>query len=1100
MKQTSQNIIKVIAGVSAFLTLYGTTALADPRNSFFLQVDIDGGGGATQAGFLSWPVPDVAVNNYSWTQTTNFAPSSWAYSNQYTPTGTVTVTILAVNNEANIATNVNTPFPTWAGDVQYSPNGINRASMSGETWANLYNDFLVVSHDTHVGYGEDYISLSVSNLTPNTNYEVTVWDYDEYVSDGSPGYYVAWGPQNPDPYGTNNFQPGQDTMPRVVRVPDGGPWPSQVNVNDQEFVYSGSFFVTTDPNGSFTMYAWEDDNTYGTEQWVPFNGFAIGFATNYVNGPSTNAFTNIVVNPPLAAYGPPTVWPYFAGLNIAGTNYQDVPFKGTNIIGQTFIPQRDFMLRNFYIACRASTNTGIYILSLYDVGVTNMAQSGQYGEFYINDPFNTNGPTTNLLAHPNSYLPLVYWTWAPTNYNITNTSIVKFKLPQTSDQVYLTNGHSYFLGLQFVPGSGSNNLVWEGTSSNAYTNGTAFMYVATVSDQYYMLNMNRNLIMACDVLNPNPQITVTTYPLPDNYPTPNTWPTLAGMTNGGNPVITVDCGPAGTGADPGYLDFFAPGAPAGAFVTVGLGEGNTCQSMSFYNQTNFNLGAVAVVMHGVGSSNCLFTLNVFQVTNTIFTATDSIEHWPRNFQPNLDTQPLSTPIWGTNLDFYYPTNLNGGGNGTTDQILVLTLPSNYQAQATIQGTNASPYSSYVVELCADEVGQNASAVGLFMIERDSADSTWQAGLFQNTGSGAGYTNVPATNSQVLVEPESLATSYPDPERYRGGVVGAGQPRQVVMALYAAPPPAPSTADMGLGKVGPASVFALSNMTYTISVTNLGPASASGVVVTDTLPAGVTFVSACCGGVNNSGVVTWSLGAMTNGQVTNLTVTVTAPASGSLTNVASVGSSTSDTNLANNVAQVITSVTPVADMGLGKVGPASVFALGSVTYTISVTNLGPDSASGVVVTDTLPVGVTFVSASGGGVNNSGVVTWSLGTLANGQVSTLTVTVTAPATSGSLTNVALVSSSTSDLNLANNTAQVVTTVTPLVAPAGVGATRSGGNVNVSWTVNPGQTYSVLRTNILVAPKITWPVIASNLTSSPYTDPNPTGAINFYIIRSP
>jgi hypothetical protein len=54
-------------------------------------------------------------------------------------------------------------------------------------------------------------------------------------------------------------------------------------------------------------------------------------------------------------------------------------------------------------------------------------------------------------------------------------------------------------------------------------------------------------------------------------------------------------------------------------------------------------------------------------------------------------------------------------------------------------------------------------------------------------------------------------------------------------------------------------------------------------------------------------------------------------------------------------------------------------------------------------------VTFVSASGGGVNNSGMVSWSLGTLASGQVSNVTVTVTAPA-SGSLTNVASVSSPT------------------------------------------------------------------------------------------
>jgi len=87
------------------------------------------------------------------------------------------------------------------------------------------------------------------------------------------------------------------------------------------------------------------------------------------------------------------------------------------------------------------------------------------------------------------------------------------------------------------------------------------------------------------------------------------------------------------------------------------------------------------------------------------------------------------------------------------------------------------------------------------------------------------------------------------------------------------------------------------------------------------------------------------------------------------------------------------VTPVADVGLGKTAAAGVPAGSNLVYTISVTNFGPSSASGVVVTDTLPAGVTFVSASGAGAYNAGVVNWSLGALANGQVSNVTVTVTA-----------------------------------------------------------------------------------------------------------
>src|SRR5436305_649726 len=187
-----------------------------------------------------------------------------------------------------------------------------------------------------------------------------------------------------------------------------------------------------------------------------------------------------------------------------------------------------------------------------------------------------------------------------------------------------------------------------------------------------------------------------------------------------------------------------------------------------------------------------------------------------------------------------------------------------------------------------------------------------------------------------------------------------------------------------------------------------------MVVTDTLPATVTFVSASGNGVNNGGVVNWSLGDLASGQISNLTLTVTTPASGSLTNTASVTSPTIDSNSTNNLTPpVITGVTSLADVGIVKIAPATVSATSNLTYTISVTNFGPSIATSVVVTDTLPATVTFVSASGNGVNNSGVVSWSLGSLASGQVSNLTVVVTAPA-SGSLTNMASVSSATSDSN--------------------------------------------------------------------------------------
>ena len=71
---------------------------------------------------------------------------------------------------------------------------------------------------------------------------------------------------------------------------------------------------------------------------------------------------------------------------------------------------------------------------------------------------------------------------------------------------------------------------------------------------------------------------------------------------------------------------------------------------------------------------------------------------------------------------------------------------------------------------------------------------------------------------------------------------------------------------------------------------------------------------------------------------------------------------------------------------------------NLTYTLTVTNNGPDAASSVTVTDTLPGAVTFVSASAGCSESGGTVTCTAASLANGASVSFTITVTAPGTPG------------------------------------------------------------------------------------------------------
>lgn len=118
----------------------------------------------------------------------------------------------------------------------------------------------------------------------------------------------------------------------------------------------------------------------------------------------------------------------------------------------------------------------------------------------------------------------------------------------------------------------------------------------------------------------------------------------------------------------------------------------------------------------------------------------------------------------------------------------------------------------------------------------------------------------------------------------------------------------------------------------------------------------------------------------------------------------------------------------ADLGITKsADPNPVHAGKELTYTLLVTNNGPDDATGVKVVDTLPANVTFVSASAGCVKGTGKVTCTVGNLAEGDVFEITIIVVADV-EGTLTNSANVVGNEIDPDLTNNDAVQETTVLP------------------------------------------------------------------------
>jgi uncharacterized repeat protein (TIGR01451 family) len=108
-----------------------------------------------------------------------------------------------------------------------------------------------------------------------------------------------------------------------------------------------------------------------------------------------------------------------------------------------------------------------------------------------------------------------------------------------------------------------------------------------------------------------------------------------------------------------------------------------------------------------------------------------------------------------------------------------------------------------------------------------------------------------------------------------------------------------------------------NFTNTLTVTDGGPGSAYNIIVTDALPANLTFLSATGGGTTNAnaGQVVWNISSLSANTTSNLTLAVKAATGGYATNIVSVFSSAVDPNLANNMATNVTLVTTVIIPGV-----------------------------------------------------------------------------------------------------------------------------------------------------------------------------------------
>ena len=394
---------------------------------------------------------------------------------------------------------------------------------------------------------------------------------------------------------------------------------------------------------------------------------------------------------------------------------------------------------------------------------------------------------------------------------------------------------------------------------------------------------------------------------------------------------------------------------------------------------------------------------------------------------------------------YLDVNDNGVYDAATD------LPLN-GVQVTISGTDingavsidafTNPLGEYVFTNLLDTAG-----TGYTVTQTQPSTTTNRSTTAGNSGGTANSTGGATSGGQVTGISMSGTASLDYSE------INFGELRADLSLTKTVISPVPPTEP----QVG-------SNVTFRLTVVNSGETQTTGVVVTDVLPAGYTFVSSSNPSATNAaGTITWAVGTLSasgagSSQVLDIVASVVAnrtPAeynnTAQITESAVIDPDSTPNNGTSNTeddrANFATTPILVANLGITKTdgitAPASITAGSSNTYTIVVSNAGPSNITGAGVTDTLPSAFETANRSWACTGGTGATCpVAIGVAQSGNLATninlnagqtLTFTVTSRLKSpinGTISNTAEVAVPTAvvDPNPSNNTATDSTTITP------------------------------------------------------------------------